>query len=145
MRAHTMTKLALLLSLLALGALGLVGGGCDDDDETTAGSETETSIDRSPSSAPASASVRVEETINRARPADKTSCGTYGRWRLTVFEGDLASRGEAASWCPVARRVMHGVEYNRLPGSWICSGPDGDIHCSKELGASSRIVFTARF
>jgi hypothetical protein len=36
MRAHTTTKLALLLSLLALGALGLIAcGGGDDEDSTT--------------------------------------------------------------------------------------------------------------
>ena len=41
----TTTKLALLLSLLALGALGLVACGGGDDDETTAASETENTGD----------------------------------------------------------------------------------------------------
>jgi hypothetical protein len=41
MRAHTITtKVALLLSLLALGALGLVACGGGDDDETTAAPAT---------------------------------------------------------------------------------------------------------
>ena len=39
-----MRRLALLLSLLALGALGLIACGGGDDDETTAASESETTI-----------------------------------------------------------------------------------------------------
>jgi len=134
MRAHTITttKLALLLSLLALGALGLVacGGG---DDQTTAASETETTSDE--------------------LAADKKSCGAYGRWGLAVIEGDTS--------CRVVRRVIHDFAYNSkvddlvasepylgplaLVGSWSCSGPDGHVVCKKRPRASSRIVITARF
>jgi plastocyanin len=42
MRTTRMKELALLLSLLALGTLGLVACGGDDDDQTTAASETKT-------------------------------------------------------------------------------------------------------
>ena len=41
-------KLALLLSLLALGALGLIACGGGDDDETTAASETLIAHDPAP-------------------------------------------------------------------------------------------------
>jgi hypothetical protein len=44
-----MKKLALLLSLLALGPLGLVACGEGDDDQTTAASETETTLPAKPS------------------------------------------------------------------------------------------------
>jgi hypothetical protein len=44
-----MNKPALLLSLLALGALWLVACGGDDDDQTTAASETETALPAKPS------------------------------------------------------------------------------------------------
>ena len=43
-----MKKLALLLSLLALGALGLTACGGGDDEEATAASETETTDDGNP-------------------------------------------------------------------------------------------------
>jgi hypothetical protein len=126
MRAHTITttKLALLLSLLALGALGLVACGGGDDDETAAPSATETTDNR---------------TTDDALAVDKRSCGTFGRWRLTVVEGDIS--------CPGTRRVMRDLAHDGdPPASWICSGPDGRIVCYRgELGASSGIEFTARF
>jgi hypothetical protein len=150
-----MNKPALLLSLLVIGALGLVGGGCGDEDEPTAGSETETSIDSSPldrdqdgliddpSSPPASASVRVEETIDRARrrelaadnTADNKSCGRFGHYRFAVVEGDVS--------CRVARRVMRANSVDppppggpgglpKLPGSWYCGGPESRLACVNE-------------
>ena len=48
LRRTRMKKLALPLSLLALGALGLVACGGDDDDAATAASETEATRDRTP-------------------------------------------------------------------------------------------------
>jgi hypothetical protein len=118
-----MKKLALLLSLLALGALGLVAcGGGDDDDAATAATETETTHDE--------------------LAADNKSCGAFGRdhdppWRLAVVEGDIS--------CRVTRRVMHDWADNRLPGSWSCTGPEANVVCTKKPGASSRIVITAHF
>ena len=100
---------ALLLSLLALGALGLVACGDDDDDQTTAASETETTRDE-----PA---------------ADHKSCGRYGRYRFAV-EGDVS--------CRAGRRVMHGFAYNRLPIVWTCGGPDGSPACANEAGDTIR-------
>jgi hypothetical protein len=112
MRAHTITttKLALLLSLLAIGALGLVACGGGDDDQTTAASETETTRDE--------------------LAADHKSCGSFGRYRFAVVEGDIS--------CRVARRVMDGLVNQRLPGAWICSGPDSPVECFNEAGGTIR-------
>ena len=109
MRAHTITttKLALLLSLLALGALGLVACGGGDDDQTTAASETETTRDE--------------------LAADNKSCGRFDRYRFAVVEGDIS--------CRVARRVMDGMVYGRPPGAWICSGSDSPVQCFNAAGA----------
>jgi hypothetical protein len=59
-------------------------------------------------------------------------------YRLAVDEGDISCHG--------ARRVILDLANNRLPGSWSCTG-DGtpDVVCTKQPGASSRIVITARF
>ena len=121
-----MKKLALLLSLLALGAVGLVACGGDDDDEATAASATETTDDGNP--------YDYDELA--ADPADNKSCGTAERRRLTVVEGDFS--------CREARRLMHRVAYNRLPYQWGCSGPEGATGgyevCTNLPGASSRIA-----
>jgi hypothetical protein len=108
MRAHTITttRPALLLSLLALGALGLVACGGDDDDQTTAASETETTRDE--------------------LAADYRSCGSFGRSRFAVVEGDIS--------CREARGVMDanmagGGAVENLPGGWICSGSDAYGEC----------------
>jgi hypothetical protein len=226
MRAHTniTTKLALLFSLVALGALGLGACSGGDDDEITGASETEAALspeqeleqignkwaplfaagrDRAAeryqtqplseritcnrhgepieNCTPPSSEFResfedatVEDigwrqsrspapnVVSKGRNAaarfsngetvefydrlihkiggnaddelavDNKSCGRYGRWRLTV-EGDIS--------CLAARRVMRGFAFQKLPGSWICSGPDGHVVCTKEPG----IVITARF
>ncbi len=125
MRAHTTTKVALFLGLLALGALGLVACGGGDDDQTTAASATVTMRDGN----------RYDELA--ADPADNKSCGTAeGVWRLTVVDGDIS--------CPETRRLMHRVAYNRLPYQWRCIGPEaatgGYEVCTNLPGASSRIV-----
>ncbi len=114
-----MKKLVLLLSLLTLGALGLVACGGGGDDETTAASETET-------------------TFDELAADNKSWCPQFGQYRLGVDEGDIACRG--------ARRVILDLANNTLPGSWSCTG-DGspDVVCTKEPGASSRIVITAYF
>jgi hypothetical protein len=114
-----MRTLALMLSLLALGALGLID--CDGgDDETTAGSETETAGDEVPLSTPPEWA------------ADKKSCGKHDRWRLRVV-GPVS--------CPAAHRVLRGVIHQGPPGSWFCGGPDARIDCTKEPG----LVIKARF
>jgi hypothetical protein len=115
-----MNKPALLLSLLALGSLGLVACGGDDDDQTAASSETKTTRD---------------ELV-----ADNKSCGRFYRYRFAVVEGDVS--------CRVARGVMRansldppppggkdrGVEGQprRFPGSWSCDGPDAYWVCFNE-------------
>ena len=103
-----MMWLALVLSVLALGALGLVacGGG---DDETTAASATETTDDG---------------TTGGALAADSKSCGAYMRWRLAVVDGGIS--------CRMARRVVHGLAYQRVPDGWICTGGDQTVRCVSE-------------
>jgi hypothetical protein len=133
MRAHTITtiKLALLLSLLAFGALPLVACGGGDDDKTTAASATE--ITDNPTT------YDFDELA--ADPADNKSCGVSESRGLTVVEGDFS--------CREARRLMHRVAYNRLPYQWRCMGPEGATGgyevCTNLPGASSRIVMSVQF
>jgi hypothetical protein len=130
MRRTRMRKLALLLSLLALGALGLVvfeGG----DDETTAKSETVTSGE---------GYVDLRSYYSqgsKTRAADYKSCGSFGRYRFAVVEGDISCRG--------ARGVMEGfvstpasvegggAAADRLPGGWMCDG-DASVDCFNHGG-----------
>ncbi len=119
-----MKKLAPLLLLLALGALGLAACGGGGDDEVTAASATETTDDGNP----------YDELV--ADPADNKSCDNPGGRGLTVVEGDIS--------CREARRLMHRVAYNRVPYQWRCIGPEGATGgyevCANLPGASSRIV-----
>ena len=126
-----MRRLALLLSLLALGALGLTACGGGDDDEVTAASETENTDDGNP--------YDYDELA--ADPADNQSCGNPGGRGLTVVEGDIS--------CREVRGLMHRVGDNRLPYQWRCSGPEGATGgyevCTNMPGTSSRIVIKVRF
>ena len=114
-----MKKHALLLSLLALGALGLVACGGGDDDAATAASETETARDRT-----SCGRVRVN--------------GPYPPMKIAVVEGNVS--------CRVARGVMEDLyrgrgrladaEHSPAPfylvrGSWRCGGTDGAQACQK--------------
>ena len=123
-----MKKLALLLSLLVLGALGLTACGGGGDDEAAAASEA--------------------ETTREELAADNKSCGPFlpdhdPPFRLAVVEGDIS--------CRVARRVMHDWADDRLPGSWSCHGPEVNVVCTKKpgrsarAGVSSRLAITAHF
>jgi hypothetical protein len=124
-----MKKLALLLSLLALGVPGLVACGGGDDDEATAAPATPITDDGNP----------YDELA--ADPADNKSCANPGGRGLTVVEGDFS--------CREARRLMHRVGYNRVPYQWRCIGPEGATGgyevCTNLPGASSRIVIKVRF
>ena len=126
-----MRKLALLLlSLLALGPLGLVACGGGDADETTAASAT-----------PIADNPRITYDALAADPADNKPCGASEGWGLTVVEGDIS--------CREARRLMHRVAYNRDPYQWGCIGPEGATGgyevCTNMPGTSSRIVIKVRF
>jgi hypothetical protein len=114
-----MTKLALLLSLLVLGAIGLVACGAGDDDETAAAT-TETTDSR----------ITYDELAGDF--ADNKSCGAYGRYRLAVVEGDIS--------CPEARRVMHGALYDSLPGAWFCGGSDAAMSCVSGGGDGAKTI-----
>jgi hypothetical protein len=116
MRAHTITttttKLALLLSLLALGALGLVACGGGDNDQTTAASETEATGD---------------EPV-----AENKSCGYLGRWKLAVVGGVP---------CDVARGVLReSIFHERTPGFWKCYGGEGNPVCLNEAHGLNETV-----
>jgi hypothetical protein len=109
-----MKKLALLLSLLVLGALGLVvfeGG----DDKTTAGPETETAGD---------GYVNLRPYY---RQGFKKSCGKFGLWSLVVIDRAY-SLAEVS--CREARDVMDGfVDDQSLPVGWSCSGQAAYVEC----------------
>jgi plastocyanin len=123
-----MNKPALLLSLLALAALGLVACGGDDE-----GSD---------------ASAETDTTTATARPdttADNKSCGRFGRYRFAVAEGDVS--------CRVARRVMRanacphsGIpgchSSPKMPGSWSCGGSDAKWVCVNEAGEMIKAYVT---
>jgi hypothetical protein len=130
-----MKKPALLLSLLALGALGLVACGGGDDDGVTAASKTKTTRD-----GPAADNKSETKTTRDELIANTKSCGSFGRYGFAVVEGDVS--------CRVARGVMRansldppppggkdrGVEGQprRFPGSWSCNGPDSEWVCLNE-------------
>ena len=126
-----MRKLALLvLSLLALGPLGLVACGGGNADETTAASAT-----------PIAENPRTTYDELAADPADNKPCGASEGRGLTVVDGDIS--------CREARRLMHRVAYNRVPYQWRCIGPEGATGgyevCTNIPGTSSRIVIKVRF
>jgi plastocyanin len=117
-----MNRPALLLSLLALGALGLVAcGGGDDEDSAT------------------EAKVSADTTTATARPdttADNKSCGRFDRYRFAVAEGDVA--------CRAARRVMRANSNTsrKMPGSWSCGGDDSKWVCVNEAGEMIKAYVT---
>ena len=116
MRAHTITttKLALLLMLLALGALGLVACGGGDDDQTTAASATETT-----------AASETETQVTAC--GDVRVNGPYQLMKVAVIEGDVA--------CRVARGVVEDFwaqgASGLVRGSWRCDGSDFLADCWK--------------
>jgi hypothetical protein len=97
-----MNRPALLLSLLALGTLGLVASGVDADDQTIAASETETTRD----------------VLAADNKADYKSCGYFGRYKFAVG-GDVSCRRARrvlrAERHPAGSRVP-GVAADRMPG-----------------------------
>jgi hypothetical protein len=101
-----MNKPALLLSLLALAALGLVAFG-GDDDQTIAASETETTRD-----------------VLAANNTDYKPCGYFGRYKFAV-EG-FVSTGRGACCAPSAtpgRSRVPGVASDRTPGGGAITKP----------------------
>ncbi len=113
-----MRKLALLLSLLALGALGLTACGGGDDDEANAASRTET-------------------TVSVSRFGSK-ACGS------AVFPGQAGGHGrfevvEGYFSCRVARGVLSDYFRDGYIGgrdtTWSCRGPEGIVVCTKTIKA----------
>src|SRR5262245_7080036 len=115
-----MSRLALLFSLLAFGALGLLT--CDDDDET-ATAETDVITSDYAQDPPGRGPVAVA--------GDPDACGDYpgpGGYpiRIEVVEGVLA--------CREARSVLkqYGLAPDRNPPAWSCMS-EGDhlVECEK--------------
>jgi hypothetical protein len=143
MRRTRMKKLALLLSLLALGLLGLVacGGGGDEDRATAAKVSSPSTTEATRSETTTGSEIETPVASSEELAADKKPCGRFGRYRFAVVEGDVS--------CRVARGVMRansldppppggkdrGVpgQPRRFPGSWSCGdGPDTPWVCVDE-------------
>jgi hypothetical protein len=116
-------RLAAASSLLSLAAFGL--DACGGGDDKTVTSEP---------------SPIATEAVG---PLEKKSCGRYPpgshRWALEV-EGDIS--------CAEGRRVFGGLlndsPYFRFRG-WSCSGPDGNIECTKGPEGTANLVIRATF
>jgi hypothetical protein len=129
-----MKKLALLISLLALGVLGLVACG-GDDDQTAAASKTETAGSEEKTAGSEKESVADEPAANTA---DKKRCGYFGdRYEFAVVEGDVS--------CHRAGRVLRGYAHpgpDPGGGSWSCYGPDSEWTCDNNARATIKAWVT---
>ena len=77
------------------------------------------------------ASSRVVIKVRFGRRAVNKPCRPFAFYRLTVVEGDIS--------CREARRVIHDLANDRLPGSWSCTGGGTpDVVCTKEAGGVIR-------
>jgi hypothetical protein len=110
-----MNRLPLLLSLLALAALGPVACGGGDDDQSPEASQTKTTH------------YEPQTKIKRLKIGTHYQpCGSRGRYRFAVVKGDVS--------CRAARGVMRGWVNGRFPGPWGCDGPDSEVVCLNEGG-----------
>jgi hypothetical protein len=130
-------KPALLLSLLALAALGLVacGEGDDEDSAPEAQVSPDTTVTVSPDPTPWPPKSSLEQkrgfrNVDHAieRTADNKSCGRYGRFWFAVVEGDVP--------CRVARGAMLVYGNERPEGAWKCLGGDTGGVCVHEAGVT---------
>jgi hypothetical protein len=138
-----MNKPALLLSLLALGALALVAcGGGDDDQTTVASADTRTPVAPTPAKyatevvpkgtghkairsgsatryTPSGTGARKAETKTTRDKlvADNKYCGRFGRYKFAVVEGDVS--------CRMARGVMRANSLDPPPPGGKDRGVEG--------------------
>ena len=110
-----MKRLLLLLSLLALGTLGLSACGGGGNDQTAAAAETETTNDHD---------------TGQQLAADNKQCGVVlDRWTLAVAQGDTSCRA-------ARRRVMH---------DWSTTGSRSAVTgCAADRTATCRAPVTRR-
>ena len=102
-----MTRFALLLSLLALGALGLVA--CDDDDQTAA-TETEVITSNFGQDPPGRGPV--------VAAGGRNACADYRRGPGDILYGIDVLRGVVR--CREARRVLKRYGHDRDTPPWSC-------------------------
>jgi hypothetical protein len=131
MRAHTTTtpKLARLLSLLALGALGLVACGGGDDDQSGAASETDTTTEATarPDYALGKLSERARKNVREQVQELKRDANTEAKLSPEQVQ---ALKREANEW---ARLFSRGWVCNKYTGQPMCvrlsgSGPGAGVH-----------------
>ena len=118
--ARWATRFALLLSLLAFGALGLVA--CDDDDET-ATAEAEVITSEFGQDPPGRGPVVIA--------GGPDACGVFrtlpGRVRIEVFTGAVR--------CREARRVLKNYyPHGRSTPPWSCVGYANEVVCTQPGG-----------
>jgi hypothetical protein len=126
--AHGATRFALLLSLLAFGALGAVS--CDDDETATAETETEVTTSDFGQDPPGRVVVA----------GGPKACGDYRkgpgaiRVRIEVFQGVVR--------CREARRVLkNGYLHGRSTPSWSCVDYGVEmVQCTSPGGAFRGII-----
>ena len=125
--AHGATRFALLLSLLAFGALGAVA--CDDDESATAETEAITSdFGQDPSG-------RGRVVV----AGDPNACGDYRKgpgaiwYEIEVFRGVVR--------CREARRVLKNLDHPRSTPPWSCVGYGVEmVQCTSPGGAFRGIL-----
>jgi hypothetical protein len=125
--AHGATRFALLLSLLAFGALGAVA--CDDDESATAETEVITSDfgQDPPGRGPG------------VKAGGPEACGDYRkgpgaiRFSIEVFQGVVR--------CREVRRVLKNLDHGRSTPPWSCVGYGVEmVECAQPGGAFRGIV-----
>ena len=126
--AHGATRFALLLSLLAFGALGAVG--CDDDESATAETEVITSD-----------FGQERGRVVLAGGAD--ACPDYHRrgpgnivYEIEVFQGVVR--------CREARRVLKNLDHPRSTPPWSCAWYGLEIVQCKQPGGAFRGILGCR-
>jgi hypothetical protein len=123
--AHGATRFALLLSLLAFGALGAVA--CDDDESATAETDVVTS------------DFGQDPPGRVVVAGDSKACGDYRkgpgavRFSIEVFQGVVR--------CREARRVLKNLAHPRSTPPWSCVNYGVElVQCTRPGGAFSGIL-----
>jgi hypothetical protein len=140
-----MNKLALLISLLALGTLGLVACGGDDDEDSA--TEAKASADTTTATA-------RPDTTTEAKVSDSTPEGRLSREPVQELKAKLSReqvqelKREANEWARLFSRTRlysRGGVCNKYTGQPICvglsgSGPGVEVHATR-VSAAYRTSF----